>query len=77
MMVHGRTETKSPKNVKNVYEPTSITEHVLWGDWLHFLHAATETATILIGMIAQMRQWVVAALPYRPTLSNHYWFGAP
>jgi hypothetical protein len=29
MMVHGRTETKSPKNVKNVYEPTSATEHVL------------------------------------------------
>jgi hypothetical protein len=32
MMVHGRTETKSPKNVKNGYEPTSATEHVLRGD---------------------------------------------
>jgi hypothetical protein len=37
MMVHGRTETKSPKNVKNVYKPTSATEHTLQGNWSHFI----------------------------------------
>jgi hypothetical protein len=32
MMVHGRTETKSPKNVKNVYKPTRQL------NMPHFLH---------------------------------------
>jgi hypothetical protein len=52
-----RNHRKTLKNLRT----NQATEHVLRGDWSHFFHAATETATISIRMIAQMRQWVVAA----------------
>jgi hypothetical protein len=55
MMVHGRTETKSPKNVKKgkkyTNQPAQL--NMSYGAiGCIFVHAATETATISIGMIA-------------------------